>query len=295
MKIGLSSGYRETYWGPWDAATQLGGSENIVVQLAREFAKLGHEVVLRLPYKAEEQVREGVLWVGDDARSRDFDLLFNFDDFDRKDVGVRNVLVACRSDAPKHDDFDQLIFLSAHHARVMGHPGRPHVGGGVHLADYALDRPRLPRRVICCSSPDRCPSAATIGKPFSFVHSYKKVPGFDTVELDRQGLIELQQTAKVGIYPYSPSRESDFFSMSSLEILAAGTPLVISDGPSLVELWGDAAIVLDRPTDLGLWYETVESLLENPRKWRAQSVKGRERAAFFDWTLVAQRYLAAAQ
>lgn len=304
MKIGFSTGYLEDYWRGWPWIKQYGGSEHIVVELAKAYAVAGHQVTVRLPrpsfvpdlplHPTLPTVWEGVLWIGLDAPARSFDLLFAFDDFDVRDDAGRTALVACRSDPPPHTNFDQLIFLSDHHARLMGHAGRPVVGGGVRLADYAPTKTRLPRRVICNSSPDRCPKAAVIGREFDFVHSYKPVPGFATTQLDRAGLIDLQQTAQVMIYPLDPVRPSDFFSMAVLEAMAAGTPVVVSDADSMPELWSGAAIVLPRPIRLSQWHNWVETLLGDRPIWGTHSFAGLELAKKYDWPLVAQRYLEAA-
>ena len=291
MRIGWSSGYTECYWGDWFNGKSLGGSERIVVEVAVAQAALGHEVTVRLPYDSPGFSHRGVSWVGLSSPSQQFDLLYCADDFQRRDSGGRTVLVANRSDPPHHTDFDQLLFLSAYHARLMGHQGRPAVGGGVNLEDYARALPRIPRRVLCTSSPDRCGAAGAIGRSFDFLHTYKPVPGFNTIELSRAGLVQAQLTAQVLIYPLDPIRPSDFFSMAALEALAAGTPVVVSDADSMSELWSDAAVVLPRPIDLGLWWETVNELLENPVLWRKYSRLGRMKAQHYGWDAVAQRYL----
>jgi glycosyltransferase involved in cell wall biosynthesis len=82
--------------------------------------------------------------------------------------------------------------------------------------------------------------------------------------------------------------------MAVCEAMAAGTPVVVSDADSMPELWGDTALVLPRPIDYGLWYETVEDLLVDRAKWRRYSDAGIRKAAQFAWPLVAQRYLEAA-
>lgn len=290
MKVGISTGYNENYWQGWPWVKQMGGSEHLVTELASELAK-EHEVTVRLPYPADERVWRGVRWIGSDHGSERYDGLYLFDDFAQRDSGDAEVLVACRSDPPPSTDFDQLVFLSQHHARLMGHPGRPSVGGGVNLAHYHRQKLRIPRRVICCSSPDRCPKAAVIGRGFDFVHSYKPVPGFNTVELDRESLIDLQQRAQAMVYPLDPTRPSDFFSMAVLETLAAGTPVIVSDADSMVELWGDAAVVLPRPIRLGQWHEAVTELLTDHDLWYRWSARATETAAAYDWPIVAQKYL----
>lgn len=247
--------------------------------------------MLRLPYSTDEFIRDGVRHIGDDAGAEHADIVFAFDDFRVKDSG-RAVLVACRSDPPPHTDFAELIFLSAHHAQLMGHPGRPHVGGGVNLDDYRTTFPRTPRRVLCTSSPDRCPQARAIGQACGdFVHTYKAVPGYSTVEVSRPELVRIQSTARVLIYPLDPIRPSDFFSMAVLEAMAAGTPVVVSDADSMAELWSEAAIVLPRPINLNEWYLAVDELLGNPVLWKAHSLRGKHLAKQYDWPVVARKYL----
>lgn len=292
MKIGWSTGYREGYWGKWPFYGQMyGGSERIVVHTAIAQAKAGHEVTVRLPWNCEEKVWEGVRWVGQTFSPQRYDRLFLADEFDAVDRADRSSLVACRSDPPPHTDFSDLIFLSHHHAKLMGYPEAPVVGGGVDLAEYLGAPPRVPRRVICTSSPDRCPAASSIGRSFDFRHAYRPVPGFQTTEYSRSGLIALQQTSQVLIYPLDPVRPSDFFSMAVLEAMAAGTPVIVSDADSMPELWADAAIMLPRPVDFGMWFSEIEQLLVRPKRWAKYSDLGREKAKHYDWSLVAQRYI----
>ena len=225
-----------------------------------------------------------------------FDVLFCFDDFQRRDVGAQSVLVACRSDPPRASDFDQLIFLSRTHARGMGHGERPVVGGGVNLRDYERGQRRMPGLVICTSSPDRCRAAFDIGVQFpKFVFTYRSVPGLPpTTQLDRAGLVALQQKARVLIYPLDPVRSSDFFSMAVLECLAAGTPVIVSDADAMEELWGGCAMVLKRPIRLSQWTGAVEELLLNKTEWNSYSLMGKEIAKRYSWDIVARKYLAAA-
>lgn len=296
MKIGWSSGYLETYWGDWLTSPQVGGSERIVIETACAMANLGHEVTVRLPYSADEFVYRGVRWIGLNHASESYDLLLCADDHAKRDHGGREILVVNRSDPPPTTDFDALVFLSAHHARLLGHAGHPFVGGGVDLSDYVdAGLVRVPRRVICTSSPDRCPRAATIGRSFDFKHAYKPVPGYETVMYEREDFIALQQTAQVLIYPLEPSRPSDFFSMAVLESMAAGTPVVVSDADSMPELWSDSAIILPNPVRLSQWYEQVNELLENRTLWERQSQIGRQRALDFTWDKQALKYLAIAE
>ena len=115
MNIGFSCGWLENYWGTdWFHATQIGGSEHLAVEVAAAMAAQGHTVTVRLPYEtAKDTAYRGVQWISQASGSRRYDLLFCFDDFQRRDNADRAVLVACRSDPPPSKDFDQMIFLSS--------------------------------------------------------------------------------------------------------------------------------------------------------------------------------------
>lgn len=294
VDIGWSTGYSENYWGDWMTAPQIGGSERIVVEIAAALAAQDHRVTVRLPYRADETVWRGVRWLGVDAPGQRYDVLLCADDYARRDHGVRTCLVACRSDPAVHRDFDARIYLSRTHAELMGDAGAPYVGGGVDLADYAQERKRVARRVICTSSPDRCPAASAIGKAFDFVHTYRPVSGVGQ-ELDRAALIGVQQTARVHIYPLDPARPSDFFSMSVLESHAAGTPVIVSDRDSMPELWSDSAWIIPGAVRLAEWDEAVLELLSNRSLWRRYSETGRAKAQQYTWDLQAARYLSIAR
>ena len=296
MRIGLSTGYDENYWGDWFAAKQLGGSERIVVELAAALAP-DHDVTVRLPYGVAPFRHRNVAWVGrDHPMLPELDLLFCFDLFGERDRAQRTALVACRSDPPPHKNFDARIYLSRHHASLMGDEGSPSVGGGVNLDDYERGQKRKPGLVVCMSSPDRCiPAFDILGQFPGSVFTYRSVQGLPrTQELERDALVELQQTARVGIYPLQPRRPSDFFSMSTLELLAAGTPTLISDQDALPELWGDVCPVLKSPARISEWVGEAEDLLVNKTRWNRLSLLGKKKAADYSWDKVAARYLKAA-
>lgn len=287
MNIVFSSGWTECFWENWPWSKQYGGSEKMLVEVACEMAAAGHTVTVRLPYEREAVDFRGVHWVGLPHPSLRSDVLFCFDDYERRDSGSRTLLVATRSDPPRHADFDELIFLSRTHARLMGHASRPAIGGGVRLSEYAEALARIPNRVIYTSSPDRGGHhAAVIGKDYDYVATYRGMN-----ELDHDALVRLQKSAMVQIHPYDSPRESEFFCMSALEALAAGTPTILSNGPALEELWGEAAIILPRPIDYGQWSEVISELLDDKATWAEFSGAGKRLAQQYDWPLVAQKYL----
>lgn len=286
MNILFSTGWVENYWDGWPWSKQYGGSENMLVEVACELAE-EHNVTVRLPYEREATDFRGVHWVGLSHPSLRGDVLFCFDDYERRDSGARTLLVATRSEPPRHADFDELIFFSRTHARLMGHASRPAIGGGVRLSEYAEDLPRIPNRVIYTSSPDRGGHhAAVIGKEYDYVATYRGMN-----ELDHDAMVRLQKSAMVQIHPYDTSYESEFFCMSALEALAAGTPTILSDGPALAELWSDAAIILPRPIDYQDWSETISELLDDKAMWAEFSAAGKRLAQGYDWPIVARKFL----
>lgn len=265
-----------------------GGSEHIVTEVACALADLGHQVTVRLPYRfADEIAWRGVRWVSDDHPRLGYDVLFAVDDYEVRDRAPLTVLVACRSDPPRHTEFSEMIFLSPTHARLMGHPSRPVVGGGVDMRRYARRAMRLPRRVIYTSSPDRGGHhAAVIGRDYDFVATYRGAR-----EVDRDDLERIQLTAQALIHPLDPARPSEFFGMAVLEALAAGTPCVLSDADCLPEVWGEVSIVLPRPIRYSRWIATLDDLLHNRTVWGRMSDAGRAYAARYDWRCQARRYM----
>lgn len=272
----------------------MGGSEWMVYNLSREMARQGHEVTVRLPRVVPAKLGGGrlVRWIGTSDPPDRFGILYCFDDYDRRDTADRTVLVACRSDPPVHTDFDRLVFLSRTHARLMGYPDALAIGGGVDLEDYRQPRTRYPKRVIYTSSPDRGghhASAIAQAGSYDFYATYRGAN-----ELFRRDLVNIQQTAKLMIHPYDAPRESELFCMSALECLAAGTPVILSDGPALVELWGDVAVVIPKPIRYFHWVEVIDRLLGDKNEWQRRSEMGKAKAVDFAWSTQAERYLTAA-
>jgi glycosyltransferase involved in cell wall biosynthesis len=72
------------------------------------------------------------------------------------------------------------------------------------------------------------------------------------------------------------------FGLPVLEAFAAGVPVVTSDAPALVELAGQAAVVVPRG-DAPALAAAVRGLLDDPGARRAMAATGRVRAAGYSW------------
>lgn len=81
------------------------------------------------------------------------------------------------------------------------------------------------------------------------------------------------------------------FGLSVLEAAAAGSPLVLTDIPTLRELWSDAAVFVPRD-DAGAWSRTLNDLLGNASARRTFGRAARERALRYSAKKTAQKYLA---
>lgn len=93
----------------------------------------------------------------------------------------------------------------------------------------------------------------------------------------------LYSSCRVFIYPSF----YEGFGLPPLEAMACGAPVIASDIPSIAEVVGDAAVLLD-PKDLNLLAESIEHLLENIDAREVLEQKGFERAAMFSWKRAAQ-------
>ncbi|WP_342752644.1 glycosyltransferase family 4 protein [Actinopolyspora lacussalsi] len=78
------------------------------------------------------------------------------------------------------------------------------------------------------------------------------------------------------------------FGLPVLEAMAAGTPVVHSDAPALVELADGAGITVPR-TDVGALALALREVLDDRRRSAGMIEAGRSRARWFDWNETARR------
>jgi len=81
------------------------------------------------------------------------------------------------------------------------------------------------------------------------------------------------------------------FGLPPLEAMAAGTPVVCSNRPALVETCGEAAVYVD-PTDPVAIARAIDALLSDPPRRAALREAGLRRASTFKWRHSAERLLA---
>lgn len=196
---------------------------------------------------------------------------------------------------------------------------------GVKLARYAKSRERIPGRVIWCSSPDRglhhvlriwprirkeVPDASLhvfydFDRNFElskwamnrqtaniwYIKSHLGLPGVVHRQgVGQQTIAREQKQAMLLAYPLDPPQPCEGFSISILECLAAGTPVVASDADCIPELWGDAVMMLPRPIDDDQWADAIVKLLTKEKLRKFYSGKGKELASRYSWTLSVRRW-----
>ncbi|MGT2425247.1 glycosyltransferase family 4 protein [Amnibacterium kyonggiense] len=77
------------------------------------------------------------------------------------------------------------------------------------------------------------------------------------------------------------------FGLPVLEAMQAGTPVIVSDAPALVELVADAAAIVPR-TDADGFGRALRDVLSDPGVRSALAARGRARAAEYDWAATAR-------
>lgn len=100
-----------------------------------------------------------------------------------------------------------------------------------------------------------------------------------------------QQKASLCVYPCSPIQPTEGFSISILEALAAGVPVITTDADALPELWGGYTDQLPLPIDPDDLFDRIVRHLTYANDDIISM--GREYAETFDWRKVGARYVAA--
>jgi glycosyltransferase involved in cell wall biosynthesis len=87
-----------------------------------------------------------------------------------------------------------------------------------------------------------------------------------------------------------PSLEEGF-GFVPLEAMAAGTPVIASGTSSIPEVVGQAAILVDQPSEPTAWAEAMSRLMESEQLRRGLVEVGLRHAATFSWRRAAQKTL----
>lgn len=104
--------------------------------------------------------------------------------------------------------------------------------------------------------------------------------------LAQEDLVKTYREADVLVHP----SRYEGFGLQVLEAMACGVPVISSNGGSLPEVVGDAAIVLD-PDDVPGYARAIRDVLTNNDLARSLSQKGIERAKQFSWERTASQTL----
>lgn len=97
----------------------------------------------------------------------------------------------------------------------------------------------------------------------------------------------LVQAATVLVHPAL----GEGFGFVPLEAMAAGTPVIAARSSSIPEVVGDAAILVDEPTQADAWAEAIGDLLGRDEERRELIFAGQRRSADFTWTRTARTML----
>ena len=81
------------------------------------------------------------------------------------------------------------------------------------------------------------------------------------------------------------------FGFVPLEAMAAGTPVIAARISSVPEVVGDAAVLVDDPTDPTPWAEAMTEVVQDEQRRTALVAAGAERVRRFSWDETARRMI----
>jgi glycosyltransferase involved in cell wall biosynthesis len=115
----------------------------------------------------------------------------------------------------------------------------------------------------------------------------RRIAAEDVLVLGRVPDSELAAVLAGALALVAPSR-AEGFGLPVLEAMSAGVPVICSDVPALVEVGGDAALVVPRGDPCAL-AAAIDLIRDDSRLRQTMIAAGIERARAFDWTDVASR------
>ncbi len=107
-----------------------------------------------------------------------------------------------------------------------------------------------------------------------------------TGAMEDNELVLTYSMAKIFCFPSF----AEGFGLPPLEAMASGVPVIVSDTTALPEVCGNAAVYTDphSPENIAL---AIDTLLDNTELYKAQKLKGIQKAKQFTWTLSARAFM----
>ena len=123
----------------------------------------------------------------------------------------------------------------------------------------------------------------TVGEPVGDAADFVRVTGY----VPEEDLHVLYHEADAFVYPSS----YEGFGLPVLEAMAAGTPVLTARNSALVEVAGDAALLVDEPRR-DLLADALATLLSDAALRERLSEEGRQRARLYPWSRTAAETMA---
>lgn len=105
--------------------------------------------------------------------------------------------------------------------------------------------------------------------------------------LTKDELVALYSGATVFVHPSSEEQ----FSLTVVEAMSCGAPVITSDLPSFQEQVGDAGIVVQVGNDTALC-DGIAAVLSDPARQRTMTIRSLERSRQFSWAVAARKMIA---